>query len=356
MSAPAPLRFLALVAIGWIGVRALVLAPGWWVERGEARPDVAVEAAGTPAGTPQPAPLRTEELTASRITVAPLQATTRIHPLIRELPYKGASAPPGPVVPLPAFARVERGPTVPSLSAAAASPAAASPAAAPPAVGAGPLPTAGSLDPSLPGARRWSASAWALVRSDEGGAGLAPGGTLGGSQAGGRLLYRVGDGLALSARAYLPLRRTRGAEAAAGVDWQPAAHAPIHLLAERRQDLGGEGRSAFALSAYGGTSARLPRGLRLDAYAQAGVVGARSRDLFADGAVRVSAPLGPVEAGAGAWGGAQPGVARLDAGPQVSWRLPVEGANLRIEADWRFRIAGDAAPGSGPALTLAADF
>lgn len=206
------------------------------------------------------------------------------------------------------------------------------------------------------GPGRWSASAWMLLRPDEGGGGLAPGGTLGGSQAGGRLLYRPGDGLALSARVYLPLRRTRGAEAAAGVDWQPAAHVPIHLLAERRQDLGGEGRSAFALSAYGGTSATLPHGLRLDVYAQAGVVGTKSRDLFADGAVRVSAPVGPVEVGAGAWGGAQPGAARLDAGPQISWRLPIEGANLRVEADWRFRIAGDAAPSSGPALTLAADF
>lgn len=210
----------------------------------------------------------------------------------------------------------------------------------------------------LPAGRqpRWSASAWLLARRDESGGGLAPGGTLGGSQAGGRLLYRIGEGLALSARAYLPLRRTRGAEAAAGVDWRPAARVPVHLLVERRQDLGGEGRSAFAVSAYGGTSAPLPGGLRLDAYAQAGVVGTRSRDLFADGSVRVSAPVGPVEVGAGAWGGAQPGAARLDAGPQVSWRLPVEGANLRIEADWRLRIAGDAAPGSGPALTLAADF
>jgi methenyltetrahydromethanopterin cyclohydrolase len=34
----------------------------------------------------------------------------------------------------------------------------------------------------------------------------------------------------------------------------------------------------------------------------------------------------------------------------------VRGAAIRIEAGWRFRVAGAAAPGSGPALTLATDF
>ena len=150
--------------------------------------------------------------------------------------------------------------------------------------------------------------------------------------------------------------RVAGAEVAAGIDWQPSSRVPVHILAERRQDVGGAGRSAFALTAYGGASGRLPGGLRGEAYAQAGVVGTRSRDLFVDGSVRVSLPVGPVEAGASAWGAAQPGAARFDVGPHVSYRLPVRGATLRVQADWRFRIAGDAAPGSGPALTLAADF
>jgi hypothetical protein len=86
------------------------------------------------------------------------------------------------------------------------------------------------------------------------------------------------------------------------------------------------------------------------------VVGRRARDLFADGALRLSRQVGPVELGAGAWGAAQRGARRLDAGPSLSWRLPVPNANLRLQADWRFRIAGDAMPRSGPALTLAADF
>jgi hypothetical protein len=203
---------------------------------------------------------------------------------------------------------------------------------------------------------RWSVSAWVLVRHDPGGPALAPGGTLGGSQTGARISYRLGGGLALSARAYLPLRRAAGAEAAAGLDWRPVAAVPVNILAERRQAIGGEGRSAFGLTLYGGGSRALPRGLRLDAYGQAGIVGLRALDLFIDGAIRVSAPVGPLEIGVGARGAAQPGAARLDAGPGLSYRLPLQAANVRIEADWRFRVAGAAAPGSGPALTLATDF
>jgi hypothetical protein len=129
------------------------------------------------------------------------------------------------------------------------------------------------------------------------------------------------------------------------------------VLAERRVALGQEGRSAFALTFHGGVDElRLPGGFKLEAYAQAGAVGARSRDLFADGSVRVGIPVGEMRLGGGMWAGAQPRAARVDAGPQATLRLPALGANLRISAEWRFRIAGEASPGSGPALTLGSDF
>lgn len=195
-----------------------------------------------------------------------------------------------------------------------------------------------------------------LWRPEPGGSSLAPGGTLGGSQAGARLLYGIGGGLSLSARIYAPLRRPQGAELAAGLDWRPMAAIPLSLLAERRQAIGRAGRSAFSVSAYGGASRTLAGAVRLDAYLQAGIVGLEARDAFVDGAVRGAVPIGPVEAGAGAWGAAQPGAARLDAGPILSYRLPTPRANLRLEASWRLRVAGDAVPGPGPALTLAADF
>jgi hypothetical protein len=216
---------------------------------------------------------------------------------------------------------------------------------------------------TLKAASRWSASAWTFVRRGEA-TQLTPGGTLGGSQAGARITYRLGsvaDGpVSLSARAYSPLKNARGAEAALGVEWQPVPVLPVRLLAERRQAIGKEARSAFSLMAYGGISERGIVGpVKMDLYAQAGVVGGRSRDLFVDGSLSIGVPIDAGErlkVGIGAWGAAQPGVSRLDVGPQLTVKLPVEGRNIRLSADWRLRVAGDAAPGSGPAFTLSTDF
>lgn len=323
-----PLRFLILAVGLWICARAAILAPGWWPERDSPSPSAtasAATAAQPPAPVPAPValPFAGEMVRESRTDIGFIRAPPT--PLVVEPMVSGPS---------PALAAAE--PIVPAGWRGWDDRPAAALAGKPP--------------------RRWSVSGWMLVRHDPSGPALAPGGTLGGSQTGARISYRLGGGLALSARAYLPLRRTAGAEAAAGVEWRPLAAVPVAILAERRQRLGREGRSAFVLTLHGGGGVALPRGLRLDAFGQAGVVGARARDLFVDGAVRVSAPFGAVAIGVGAWGAAQPGAARLDAGPGLAYRLPLRGASVRIEAGWRFRLAGDAAPGSGPALTLATDF
>jgi hypothetical protein len=210
------------------------------------------------------------------------------------------------------------------------------------------------------GAGRWAFYGWTFLR-DGGGPDLAAGGTLGGAQAGLRATYRLNRDaarpLSLSARLSSPLSTARGAEAAVGIDWRPSRRWPLHLLAERRQRLGREGRSAFGVTLYGGVSDAPLGRLRVDAYAQAGIVGARSRDLFADGSARLSLPLGDrLKVGGGAWAAAQPGVERVDIGPQASLRLPLAGRSVTLAADWRLRVAGGARPGSGPTLTLATDF
>ncbi|HVQ07097.1 MAG TPA: hypothetical protein VMS43_01545 [Allosphingosinicella sp.] len=324
---PGPLRFLVMALGLWICARAAMLAPGWWAER-ERPPTSNIVEAHTIA---DPAPI-----SVAAANPEPVENPRNPHSPTRRVP---AAAP------------------LPVVSAATFGPAAGATISVP--IGKTSPPGGDDrLIPTRPTGRpdRWAVSAWLLVRRESGGSALAPGGTLGGSQAGARISYRLGGGLALSARASLPLRRTAGAEAAAGLDWRPVAAVPLNILAERRQALGRDGRSAFALTLYGGGGLALPRGLRLDAYGQAGMVGMKARNLFVDGAVRVFAPVGPVEVGVGARGAAQPGAARLDAGPGLAYRLPVRGANVRIEADWRFRVAGAAAPGSGPALTLATDF
>ncbi|HYD12747.1 MAG TPA: hypothetical protein VEC11_07855 [Allosphingosinicella sp.] len=336
----APVRFLLAVLLLWAGVRAAILLPDW-------------SGGLAPVPTATAAPVRVAGPAPSTMPVAaaampdPARISMRGQPSSAEIRARPQpillAATPGLAVRMPSPApRIGR----PGLPA----------AAPPPAL----IPTPLSL-PARTGPSRWSLSAWLLVRDESRGPALAPGGTLGGSQAGARLTFALGGGVALSGRAYLPLRETAAAELAAGIDWRPLPSLPVNLLAERRQRLARDGRSAIALALYGGASRALTPRTRLDVYGQAGVVGLRSRDLFVDGSVRLGrrigpVELGPIEIGGAAWGAAQPGAARLDAGPSLSWRLPVRGANLRLQADWRVRLAGDAAPGSGPTLTLAADF
>ncbi|MCF8497577.1 MAG: hypothetical protein K9G32_03930 [Sphingomonadaceae bacterium] len=47
---------------------------------------------------------------------------------------------------------------------------------------------------------------------------------------------------------------------------------------------------------------------------------------------------------------------RLDVGPSARAWVPAGPARLRIDASWRFRVAGDAQPGNGPAVTLSTSF
>jgi hypothetical protein len=101
---------------------------------------------------------------------------------------------------------------------------------------------------------------------------------------------------------------------------------------------------------------------RAEFYGQAGYVGGREATLFADGQARIDrhiVQIGRAElrGGAGAWAGAQKGAARLDAGPSAVLGVPVgERGSARLGLDWRMRVAGDARPGSGLALTLSAGF
>ena len=207
---------------------------------------------------------------------------------------------------------------------------------------------------------RWQLSSWALLRSQQSGVAgsqsLAAAGQLGASQAGARLIYNLNRQIAFAARTSTEVGR-RGGEVAAGVRIQPLAHIPIWLTAERRMAIGryGGGRNAFALFAESGIYGMpLPWRFTLDSYVQGGIVGAKKRDLFIDGGLAVTRPIfSRFSAGFGIWGGAQPGLYRVDAGPRIT--LGVR-KNLKVHFDWRQRLKGNARPGSGPAVTLAGDF
>ena len=219
-----------------------------------------------------------------------------------------------------------------------------------------------AVAPGLPVMRppsRFSGSAWALMRG-EGAPSLANGGQLGGSQIGMRLFYTPGpETLAVTARISGPLSQPGGREAAIGLALRGRN---IGLIAEQRFSLDKGGRDAPAVFVYGGVSdVKVGSGAKLDGYVQAGVVGVKDPAAFVDGAVRIDRDILKAEhatlsVGAGLWGGAQPGVARLDVGPQIVARVRVAETNLRVSAEWRQRIAGDAAPTSGPSVTLGFDF
>lgn len=229
-----------------------------------------------------------------------------------------------------------------------------------------PPPAAPAAPPSWrPGRSRWSGSAWMFLRGMGSPGVLANGGQLGGSQAGARLAYRItgedSAGLSLVGRYYSPLPEDSGSEAALGLEWQPWARVPVRLGVERRFALGPQGRNAWSAYAAGGFYKMLPGKVELDGYAQGGVVGARRRDLFVDGAVRAGKqlPVGRNKTlilGGGVWGAAQPGVSRLDIGPRAALRMPVKRATVTAAVEGRMRVAGNAAPGSTAAVTLAADF
>lgn len=205
-----------------------------------------------------------------------------------------------------------------------------------------------------PSSSRLSGNAWLLARPGRGGS-LATGGQLGASQGGVRVNYAVAGPVFVTARASAPFDGL-GRQASVGIGIKGKR---VGLIVERWVALDRGGRDDFALTAYGGIDGiELPTGARLDAYAQAGIVG---RDGFADGAVRIerdAASVGGIKVavGAGAWAGIQPGVSRIDIGPQIVARVPIARRTLRLSTEWRQRVAGQAAPASGPALTLGLDF
>jgi hypothetical protein len=203
-------------------------------------------------------------------------------------------------------------------------------------------------------------TAWALVRGRQGAPldtpSLASGGTLGGSQAGARLTYNFTRQIGATLRTTSEVGR-RGGEVALGARIQPLVSLPVWFTVERRQRLGrlSGGRNAFALFAEGGLYQRpMPWSFEFDAYLRGLVVGFRRPDPFIDGGATFTRPIyRNFSGGVGVWGAGQRGVYRVDAGPRVSMKVR---NNVRVHFDWRQKLAGNAQPGSGPAVTLAGDF
>lgn len=360
-----PIRFLALVLGGWLCVRvALIYAAIGPVPAPAVRGDDIVN---FDFGSAIPPPL--EELRPGGARVAlPLIELAGVAGFVA-LPPADRNAPPHRApgvdparIALAALGFVQLGYSVPVEN--APPPGEQSPAASPSASPAAPVLVPLAAPVSRQGQQsRWSGNAWLIAR---GGVGIDPGlrgGQLGGGQTGGRLAYALGDArrLALVARIAAPLSGA-GREAAFGAEWRPT-RLPVRLVAEQRVALGrGNGGGGPSVAIIGGAGpAAIGHGFRLEGYGEAGFIKRALVEGFADGAVRVDHPLGrlgPVAlgAGVGSWGAAQRGAARLDIGPTLGAEAPVSGKSLRPSLDWRQRIAGEARPGSGVALSLGVNF
>jgi len=217
---------------------------------------------------------------------------------------------------------------------------------------------------------RWSADGWLLLR--QGGAGssaAAFAGSYGASQVGAVVRYRLDPASTRRADVYLRASAalagmSRDQEAALGLSVRPFARLPILAMAEvraTRSPAGTRLRPAAALVTQLPPVA-LPGKVQADLYVQTGYVGGAGATAFADGQLHLDRKVidlgtSTLRAGGGLWGGAQKGAARLDVGPSASLSLRIgDSAGARLGLDWRFRVAGHAAPASGPALTLSAGF
>jgi hypothetical protein len=365
------LRFLALAVVGWGGFRAWSVGalPGApLIEQSAARPaPPIVQTEFPPFDPPPPAEPQPEYASAMPYGVVPQFVPAQVRPVAVPIYYGVGSvrvplpparpAPLANVLPEPRPPIYSGGPTLDESPMSRLASLSLAQQRSSVVVTPGQSTPVWKADKRLD---RVQASAWALVRGQQGQplgpTSLASGGQLGGSQAGARIIYNFTRQVAASVRTTTPVGR-RGGEVAAGVRVQPVGGIPVWVTAERRQQLGryGGGRNAFAIFAEGGVYQRpMPWRFTLDAYLQGGIVGLRSRDAFVDGALTVTRPVfKQFSAGFGLWGGGQPGIYRVDAGPRVTMQMR---RNMRVHFDWRQKLAGNAQPGSGPAVTLAGDF
>ena len=216
--------------------------------------------------------------------------------------------------------------------------------------------------------KRWSGEIYSLIR-DGGAVGPTASPVLGGGQSGFNIGWTanplsrqpvavVARFNAASDRRGSPDNRTN--QAAFGVRWQPVAG--VSLTAERLVRIGQFARNDWNLRLAAGADGKRGR-IEWNTYGEAGILGAG--DVYAGGQARAAVPVFRLQktrllGGVGAWGSVQNSagyaLGRFDVGPTFVMRAPVGRTTVDLSADWRFRLAGGAFPGSGPAITLSTGF
>jgi hypothetical protein len=214
--------------------------------------------------------------------------------------------------------------------------------------------------------REWlSISTWAIWRPGSVAARTGLNGQLGGSQIGARARLQLSDKPITPityVRISMPTDNKKGKEGALGVGLMSRRIIPVELGIERRVKLSEGGRNVWVLSVVTGFDSKpVGRHMAVRGYGQVGVIGFRKRDFAADGEVALEREFefgkrSSVMAGIGFWGSTQPKLARIDVGPTVTVFPKLGAQRFRLSLQWRERLAGNALPGSGPAISVGADF
>lgn len=191
-------------------------------------------------------------------------------------------------------------------------------------------------------------------------------GQYGGSQAGAILSYPIftspGPEVAVYGRLSAALTHLAQKELALGGRLRPFDSLPLSIHAEQRFSAESGRAGGTALFATGGTGPNpIIEKIMIETYAQAGYVLGDEQTYFFDGFATLQRPIinsnrKKLSIGTGAWVGGQRNVARLDIGPRADIRIPLGTEAARIAVDWRVRVAGDAQPRSGAAITLSTSF
>lgn len=215
--------------------------------------------------------------------------------------------------------------------------------------------------------RRWRMDLWAMWRDDTTTPVTSGRPSYGRSQAGAVLRYRLDPASRyapeMHLRATRALQGSRETDVALGASGRPISSLPVRLAAEARvsETVNGTELRGAAYAVTQLAPVDLPAGLSAEAYFQGGYVSGDFATPFVDGQARIVRELARTDnfrltAGGGAWGGAQKDARRLDVGPSAGISFRLGEAQGRVAADYRFRVAGNAEPASGPALTLTAGF
>lgn len=215
--------------------------------------------------------------------------------------------------------------------------------------------------------RRFSAYAYSFIRPGalETGALVSAAPQYGGGQSGVIATYRLVGGVrrnvSLLGRVSLAHGAQEAPEFSTGLRIKPLSNIPVTLSAEHR--LLANQKDVTALYAAGSIEdIKLPAQFMAQSYAQAGIILGRQSNQFYDAGMRIDravikTAIGQINVGIGGWTGGQRGGGRLDIGPALRAEVTVGSMpRINITADWRFRVAGNAKPDSGPAITISTGF